>query len=208
MSRSTRHNVDDTEVFFLYSVHIPTRTIYLGSVEYTADEDETGVDFAMAERFIKGLHILDSLSPAGDNPINIIMNNPGGDVTHGLAIYDSISACKSHVTIKVRGNACSMGGYILQAADERIMSPNSVFMFHAGYDTFNSNHPKTIKKWVKFNEEQGERVDKILLDKINSKRDSDNKPRMSKAYFDKLNDFDTILTPEETVDMGLADKIE
>ena len=203
-----RRNGDDDEIFFEYGVHLPTRTLYLGSAVYDDDGSEGGVDFSMAEKAIKGLHLLEVAAPTGDKPIIILMNNPGGDVDHGMAIYDSIAACKNHVTIKVRGNAMSMGGYILQAANKRIMSPNSNFMFHIGYDGYGRNHPKVIRQWIKFNEAEGKKLDKILLDKINAKRDKDNKAHMSKGHFDKLNDFDQILTAAETVEWGLADKIE
>lgn len=203
-----RFGKDDIEIFFEYGVHMPTRTLTVVSQAYEDDGGETGVDFCMAERVIKGLHLLESAAPGGDNPITIIMNNPGGDVTHGMAIYDAIKACKNFVTIKVKGNACSMGGYILQAADERIMTPNSVFMFHEGYEAHSNNHPQIIRNWMKYNDAMGKILDKILLDKINAKRDKDNKAHMSAAHFKKLNQFDTILTPEQAVEWGLCDKIE
>ena len=48
-----------------------------------------------------------------------------------MAIYDAIQACKSYVTIGY-GQAESMSGIILQAADNRLMSPHSHFMAHFG----------------------------------------------------------------------------
>lgn len=198
---------DDLEHFYNFGIHLPTRTLYMGS-ESDDEGSESGVDYVMAERVIKGLHLLETSAPAGDKPITIIMNNPGGDCTHGMAIFDAIKDCVNHVTIHVKGNVCSMGGYILQAADERILSPHCVFMFHAGYDGHGTNHPKIIKQWVKFNEKQGEVLDKILLDRINAKRLKDGVSLMSKAQFDKLNNFDTILTAAEAVAWGFADKVQ
>ena len=97
----------------------------------------------MAERAIKALHILDSTAPTGDKPITVIMNNPGGDEYHGMAIYDAIKSCKNHVTIVVFGMAMSMGSIILQAADKRVMSANSRVMIH--YGTWGINdHPKKV----------------------------------------------------------------
>ena len=197
-----RFSKDDTEIFFDYGVHTPTRTIYLGSADYDSyGEGESGVDFLMAEKFLKGLHLLELAAPTGDSPITVVMNNPGGYVDHGMAIYDAIKGANNHITIRVYGNATSMGGYILQAADERLMSRHSVFMFHQGYDGDGSNHPKIIKAWMEFQTKFGKRLDAILLEKIRTKR------KMTDKEFERLNDFDTILTAEQAVEWGLADGV-
>jgi ATP-dependent protease ClpP protease subunit len=109
MSRIKR---DDITHFIDEDIYLPTRTLYMGS---TGDNDglENGVNYSMAERMIKGLHILDS--SATEQPITIIMNNLGGDFVHGMAIYDAIKICRNHITIKVFGHAMSMGAIILQA---------------------------------------------------------------------------------------------
>jgi len=197
---------DEISHFYDYGIHVPSRTLYMGS-ESDEEGSESGVDYVMAERVIKGLHLLESLAPLGDRPITIIMNNPGGDSTHGMAIYDAIKDCINHVTIEVKGNVCSMGSYILQAADERVLSKNCVFMFHAGTVGFTSQHPKIVKNWMKFYDKQAEILDKILLDRINQKRAKDNEPPMSKQQFNNYNNFDTILTAEEAIAWGLADKL-
>ncbi len=90
------------------------RTIYMGSVRGEMG-DEPGVDAFMAESVIKAMYLLETLN---SDPITILMNNPGGDFFHGLAIYDAIQTAKSHCTIKVFGHAMSMGSVILQAADK------------------------------------------------------------------------------------------
>ncbi len=208
MSAKISKDRENAELFFDYGIHLPTRTLYIGSEEYNDEGGETGVDFKMAEKVIKGLHLLEASAPDGNQPITIIMNNPGGDCTHGLAIYDTIRQCKNHVTVKARGNCCSMAGYILQGADERQISKNAILMFHIGYDGHGTNHPKIIEKWVEFGKKLRKKLDSILLEKINEKRDRENKAHMSKAYFEKLNDFDTILSADQAVEWGLADKIE
>lgn len=198
---------DDVDIFFDYGIHLPTRTIYMGS-EGDEDGDESGVNYLMAERVIKGLHLLEAAAPLGDQPITLILNTPGGYEDHGMAIYDTIKACKNFVTIKVRGNAHSMGSYILQAADERIMSPSSTLMFHMGTSIVPGDHPKIVRKWVEYEKVLCKKLDAILLDRINAKRDQDNKAHMSKSHFEKLNDFDTILSAEQAFAWGLCDKIE
>ena len=119
----------------------------MGSVTVDMDS-ESGTDANMAERVIKGLHMLDTSAPTGDKPITIIMNNLGGDWYHGMGIYDAIKACKNHITIKVFGYVMSMGSIIIQAADKRIMSPNSRMMIHYGTSGY-YGHNKDFIKWAK-----------------------------------------------------------
>lgn len=196
---SRRVNRDDIDKFHDYSLHIPSRTIYMGS-EHINDDDfsESGVEATMAERQIKNLHILEMVS---NDPITIILNNPGGDVNHGLAIYDAIKSCKSHVTIKVFGHAMSMGSIILQAADERIMAPNASQMIH--YGTLGvDKEAKTVYKIV----EECKRIDKwmenMYLAKIQERQ-----PHFTRARLQRLLNHDTFLTAAQSVELGLADKI-
>lgn len=197
-----RVNKDHIDKFFDYGVDIDNRTIYLGSAEYDDEGGGTGVDFYMAERVIKALHLLEKAAPNGDKPINIIMNNPGGYITDGMAIYDAIKMCLNEVHITVFGDACSMGCVILQAADERILAPHAVVMFHEGYSGYGQNHPEIIRRWVKFDERYGSKLDKILMERIREKQ-----PDLKDKKFKELNLFDTIFTAEEAVEFGLADKI-
>lgn len=195
MPRVTR---DDIDKFFDYEMHVPTRTIFVGSVTHSVSEGESGTDGAMAERVIKALHILDSSS---ESPITVIMNNPGGDYYHGLAIYDAIKACRSHVTIQVMGHAMSMGSYILQAADTRIVAPSSRIMIHYGYFSF-SGHAKTGLKWAKESERLDEQMEAVLIEQIHKKI-----PRFPLAKLKKMLDHDTFIGAKEAVNLGLADKI-
>ena len=145
-------NKETLDRWFDYNVDVESRTIYMGS--------EEGVDALMAEYMVKGMHILESKSV---DAITIIMNNPGGDFFHGLAIYDVIKTSKCYCTIKVYGHAMSMGSLILQAADKRIMSPNSRFMIHFGYDS-HSGHAKIVEKWVDESKRLAHLMENIYLD--------------------------------------------
>jgi ATP-dependent Clp protease protease subunit len=181
---------------------VPTRTIYLGRTDYLGEEEgDPGVDHVFAGRFIKNLHILESLS---SEPILIYLNSPGGDEFQGLGIYDAIRSAKSHITINVIGEACSMGSYILQSADERVMSKSSVFMIHQGSDNgYGLSHKRSAKNWMDFNQKYNLDMDMILLDRIREKH-----PDFKKKKFDEMMQFDTIFTAEETVSLGLADRVE
>src|SRR5277367_5257992 len=101
-----RVNRDDIDKFHDVGLHLPTRTIYTSTEQFLGDGEEGGCDSLMAERFVKNMHILSSLS---GEPITVLMNNIGGDTYHGLAMYDAIKTCPNHVTVKIFGHAMSMG---------------------------------------------------------------------------------------------------
>lgn len=190
---------DDIDRFHDYGVYSPSRTIYVGSEDIDLDGQESGTDAKMAEKVIKNLHILDATS---NLPIIIIMSNPGGDWYHGMAIYDAVKACRSHVTVKVFGYAMSMGSVILQAADKRIMAPNSRIMIHHGYMGMSSDHTKTFEKWAKESRKITEEMIQIYLNRIQEKH-----PDFKRKKLDQMLNFDTILTAKEAVELGLADEM-
>lgn len=196
-----RVNKESIDRFYDYDIHIETRTLYIGSANADVEHGESGVDATMAERAIKGLHLLDSSAPTGDKPISIVMNNPGGDFYHGLAIFDAIKACKNHVTVVVYGHAMSMGAVILQAADKRVMSPNAKMMIHYGTGGFDG-HAKTFQKWAEEYKTLDGWLEKTLLERIKEKQ-----PNYTLAKVQKLCDHDTFLTAKEALDLGLIDEI-
>ena len=198
-----RPNKDHLETLHEYNLHIPTRTIFLGSSISDKGEEE-GVNYFMAQRFFKNLHLLEILNK---DPIVVIMNTLGGDLWQGMAIYDAIKACQSHVSIKVKGNAQSMGSIILQSADERILAPHSHVMFHLGTSEARGNNIYEVINSAKYELDFGVKIDKIIFDRIKEKHDKDNKA-FTKNKFNELNFKGKFMTPEETIDMGLADRIE
>ena len=224
MATITKESIDK---WFNHNLDVENRVLYMGSVDKTS-EYESGVDHLMAESFIKGLHVLESKN---DNEITIIMNNPGGEWYHGMAIYDAIQNARCHCTIKVYGYAMSMGSIILQAADNRILMPNSRFMIHYGGTSFDDASLPLIEKWV--NEERRINYDmeeiylKAMLDKEEKEghgylaktlssildspktfsRKAETKKEELRSVLKEMLNFDTLLTAEETVDLGFADEI-
>lgn len=198
-----RHNNDHLENAHEHGIYVPSRTIFM---ESSQDEEggEDGVNYAMAMKFVKNLHILEKLS---QDPITIIMNTTGGDVWQGMAIYDAIRAAKSHVTIKVVGNACSMGSIILQAADDRVLMPHAHVMFHLGTPEPTGNNIHELINAAQYELEFGNRLDKLLFDRIKEKYDRDLKA-FTKQRFQDMNFKGKYLHAEEAVEMGLADRIE
>jgi ATP-dependent protease ClpP protease subunit len=192
MSRSLKNEVDR---IFQYGVDTDNRVIWLNDL----GEDEE--EHHRTEKFIKALHILDSVGPNGDKPINVVMNHSGGSVYEGMAIYDAITNAKNHITVKVFGHAASMGAIILQAADDRLLSENAILMIHHGQAGY-FDHSKIVDSWHTFEKKYNKKLDDILFTKIKEK-----KPRFTRAQLDKLLNFDKIFTPEEAVIMGLADGV-
>lgn len=194
---------DNVELFHGYSIYIPTRTIYIGS-ESSSDAliehgEESGVDHSMSDRFLKNLHILESLS---EEPITVILNNPGGDWYHGMAIYDAIKNSKCEITVTVYGHAMSMASVILQAADKRIMAPNAKLMIHYGSMGSSSTHSKIFDKWSEENKKINLTMEDIYLERMREKH-----PEFPISKLRKMLNFDSILNAEETVRYGLADEV-
>lgn len=185
------------DTFHDTGVSLLTRTIFMGS-EMDTLEGETGTDAKMAERFIKNLHILENIS---DLPVRVLMDNLGGDVYHGMAIYDAITESPCEVEIIVRGYAMSMGSLILQAADKRCMGKRSTQMIHAGTMGMEA-HSRTFVKWSDETKRIDALCEQIYLDRIREKH-----PRFSLAKLKDMLDHDTIMTAAQSIELGLADKI-
>lgn len=84
----------------------------------------------LANRIVAFLLYLDSEDPS--KPISIYINSPGGSVTAGLAIYDTMQHIKSEVVTICVGLAASMGSFLLAAGSpgKRLALPHSRIMIH------------------------------------------------------------------------------
>ena len=106
--------------FDIYSRLLKERVIFLvGQVE-----DH------MANLVVAQLLFLESENP--DKDIHLYINSPGGSVTAGMAIYDTMQFIKPDVSTMCIGQACSMGALLLNAgaADKRFCLPHSRVMIH------------------------------------------------------------------------------
>ena len=106
--------------FDIYSRLLKERVIFLvGQVE-----DH------MANLIVAQLLFLESENP--DKDIHLYINSPGGAVTAGMAIYDTMQFIKPDVSTMCIGQACSMGSLLLTAgaAGKRFCLPNSRVMIH------------------------------------------------------------------------------
>src|SRR5512137_1723976 len=104
----------------IYSRLLKDRIIFLGGV----------VDDNLANIIIAQMLFLESEDPEKD--INIYINSPGGMVTAGLAIYDTMQYIKSAVSTLCFGQAASMGAVLLAAGEpgKRFALPHSRILLH------------------------------------------------------------------------------
>lgn len=88
------------------------------------------VDDHMANLIVAQLLFLESENP--DKDVHLYINSPGGSVTAGLAIYDTMQFIRPHVTTMCIGQAASMGAVLLAAGEKgkRYALPNSRVMIH------------------------------------------------------------------------------
>ncbi len=106
--------------FDIYSRLLKDRIIFLGG----------GIDDGMADLVVAQLLFLESEDPEKD--ISIYINSPGGVVTAGMAIYDTMQYIKPDVSTICIGQAASMGALLLAAGakGKRYALPNSRIMIH------------------------------------------------------------------------------
>jgi len=187
----------DIEIFHDCGILIPNRTIYFGS-EIEDEGEEGGVDFASSKKVIKNLLYLDN---KGDEPITLYWNSPGGCVFRGMAIYDVIKGLRSKVIMIGLGMVRSMGTIIMQACDERILSPNTDFMIHDG-TSVNYGETKTVIAWGKWDEKELDRMYSIYLEKIQVKH-----PKYTKKQISDLCTHDCIMSGAKALELGLVDKV-
>lgn len=91
---------------------------------------DTDVNEHSASLVVSQLLFLESENPDAD--ILFYINSPGGSVTAGMAIYDTVQFIKPDVSTIVMGQACSMGSLLAQsgAAGKRLILPNARHMIH------------------------------------------------------------------------------
>src|SRR6187200_2826264 len=172
--------------FDIYSRLLKDRIIFLGD----AVEDN------VANLIIAQLLFLESEDPEKD--IQLYINSPGGVVTSGLAIYDTMQYLRAPVSTICIGQAASMGAVLLAAGatGKRYALPNSRIMIHQGSSGFRGNTPD-VEIQMRENLHLVNRLLEILaqhtgqtVDKV--KNDSD------RDYF---------MSPQEAKEYGLIDEV-
>ena len=151
-----------------------------------------------ANLIVAQMLFLESEDP--DKDILFYINSPGGVVTAGMSIYDTMQFIKPDVTTVVMGQACSMGSFLANAGapGKRLMLPNARHMIHQPSGGA-SGQASDIE--IRYKEIQNikETLTKLYV-KHNTK---------GKTYedFDRDMDRDKFMSAEQALEYGLVDKI-
>jgi len=156
------------------------------------------VEDNMANTIVAQLLFLESEDPTKD--ISLFINSPGGVITSGMSIYDTMQFIKPQVATYVMGQACSMGSFLAQAGAEgkRYMLPQARHMIHQP-----SGGARGMQSDIEIQYREITKMKQVLTElyvKHNSK---------GKTYedFERDMDRDTFMSAQESLDYGLVDEI-
>jgi len=149
----------------------------------------------MATSIVAQLLFLDSVD---DSDIKMYINSPGGIITAGMAIYDTMNFINSDIKTICIGQAASMGSFLLSAGTKgkRFSLPHSNIMIHQPLGGTQGQATD-----IKIQANEMERV-KTELNGLLSKHTG-----KKIEIIEKDTDRDNFMTPQEAVDYGLIDKI-
>ena len=170
----------------IYSRLLKDRIIFLG----------TGVDDNVANAIIAQMLFLESDEP--DQDIYLYVNSPGGQVSSGMAIYDTMQYIKPDVQTICIGQAASMGALLLSAGakEKRFALPHSRIMIHQPSGGFQGQHTDI--------EIQAKEISRIreILDGILATHSGQDAKKVRKDT-----ERDHYMTGEEALSYGLIDKL-
>lgn len=170
----------------IYSRLLKDRIVLLG----------TEVDDTIASLVCAQLLFLESQDP--EKEIYLYINSPGGSVTAGLAIYDTMRYITAPVATLCMGMAASMGAFLLAAGTKgmRYCLPHSTVMIHQPLGGFRGQATD-----VEIHAREMQRI-KTMLNTIMAENTGRTIREVTKAC-----ERDNFLTPQEAIDFGLVDKI-
>jgi len=182
----------------IYSRLLKDRIIMLNSV----------VEDNMANLVVAQMIFLEAENP--DKDINLYINSPGGSVTAGLAIYDTMQFIKPDIKTIVMGQAASMGSFLAQAGapGKRMVLPESRTMIHRVSSGTRGTGGSVYVQELEMEDnirhlQESKRLNKRLVE-LYAKHNSAGKTYGELAETMK---FDTFLSAQEAVEYGLADKV-
>lgn len=172
--------------FDIFSRLLKERIVFLG----------TAVDDAVASLTIAQLLFLEAEDP--DKDIFIYLNSPGGSVSAGLAIYDTMQYIKPAVNTICMGLAASMGAVLLAAGakGKRFALPHARIMIHQPWGGF-QGQAADIEIQAKEILKIRERINQILADHTGQEL----------SRIEKDSDRDFFMSAEEAAKYGLIDEI-
>lgn len=172
--------------FDIFSRLLRERIVFLG----------TPIDDHVANLIVAQLLLLDSENPEKD--IMLYVNSPGGSVTAGLGIYDTMQHIRSDVSTICLGQAASMGAFLLSSGTpgKRMALPHSRVLIHQPLGGAQGQATDIEIQAAEIN-----RMKKTLND-ILAKNTG-----QSIKKIEKDTDRDYIMTAEEAVSYGMVDKV-
>jgi ATP-dependent Clp protease protease subunit len=154
------------------------------------------VNDQMANLIVAQLLFLESENP--DKDISLYINSPGGSVSAGLAIFDTMNFIKPDVSTLCTGMAASMGAFLLAAGakGKRFSLPNSRIMIHqpSGGSQGQASDIEIQAKEILY---LRERLNKILAERTGK----------TMEQIHKDTDRDRFMSGDEAADYGLIDKV-
>ena len=171
----------------IYSRLLKENIIFLG----------TPIDDQIANLIIAQLLFLEAEDPERD--ISIYINSPGGSITAGLAILDTMSFVRPDIITICVGQAASMAAVLLAAGKKgkRFSLPNSRIMIHQPSMQGLAGQAADIDIYAKEILRMREALNKMLADSTGQ-----NIERVARDV-----DRDYIMSPEQAVDYGMIDKV-
>lgn len=150
----------------------------------------------MSSLICSQLLFLEAENPNKD--IYMYINSPGGVVTSGMAIYDTMQYIKPDICTICMGQACSMGSFLLAGGTKgkRFSLPNSQIMIHQPSGGA-QGQATDIEIRAKLILDLRKRLNKIYADNTGQKL----------SVIEKAMDRDNFMTPDEALKFGLIDKI-
>ncbi|MDR1167296.1 MAG: ATP-dependent Clp endopeptidase proteolytic subunit ClpP [Heliobacteriaceae bacterium] len=172
--------------FDIFSRLLRERIIFLG----------TGIDDMVANLVVAQLLLLDSENPEKD--IMLYINSPGGSVTAGFAIYDTMQHIRADVSTICLGQAASMGAFLLAAGakGKRMALPHSRVLIHQPLGGAQGQATD-----IEIQAAEIVRIKKSLNEILA------NNTGQSIKKIEKDTDRDYIMTPDEALEYGMIDKV-
>ena len=172
--------------FDIFSRLLRERIIFLG----------TPVDDMVANLIVAQLLLLDSENPEKD--IMLYINSPGGSVTAGLAIYDTMQHIRADVQTICLGQAASMGAFLLCSGTKgkRMALPHSRVLIHQPLGGAQGQATD-----IEIQAQEILRIKKTLNEIMASNTGQ------SIKKIEKDTDRDYIMTPQEALEYGMIDKV-
>lgn len=172
------------------------RRIFFGKYLPSAEADDTtGVDQLSIEYAVRAIH---KFATDNKRPIEIHMNSYGGDPASMLYLHDLILSTPVQFKFFGGGNIMSSATWIMAVCDERYLYKNTTIMVHKGH-WYGKEKESITDAEIRIEEEKRFAS---LLETI-----YEDNSRMPKEFWAEVCKRDLTLTSEETVMLGLADKI-